>query len=120
MARKQPTPKQYNRLIAKNASRCCVCKRKGIGFNLHHIDGDNSNTVDENLAVLCVEDHDHHHRPSQYTQTKHLELGKDELLKYKQSWETFVQNAKSENPSVIAVINVFGTFEQLHAARIIF
>jgi hypothetical protein len=41
-------------------------------------------------------------------------------LEYKQSWERFVADAVSENPSVIAVINAFGTFENLHAARILF
>ena len=33
---------------------------------------------------------------------------------------TFVENAQSQNPSVLAVINVFGSFEQVHAAKIIF
>ena len=120
MARKNPTLTQRDRLITKNAGRCCVCKRSGIGLHLHHIDGDNSNTVDENIAVLCVKDHDHHHRPSKYTKTRHLELSAEKLLEYKKSWESFVTDAKSENPSVVAVINGFGTFEQLHAARILF
>lgn len=120
MPRKNPTPAQRDRLIAKNSARCCVCKRGGIGLHLHHIDGDNSNTIDENIAVLCVEDHDQHHRPSKYRKTRHLELSSEKLLEYKQSWERFVADASSENPSVIAVINVFGTVEKLHAARILF
>ena len=50
------------------------CKRRCIGFHLHHIDGNSSNTVDENLAVLCVEDHDRHHRPNEYeSRVNHLE-----------------------------------------------
>ena len=35
-----------------------MCKRTGIGLNLHHIDGDSSNTVEENLAVLCINEHE--------------------------------------------------------------
>jgi hypothetical protein len=120
MARKNPTLTQRERLISKNAFRCCVCKREGIGLHLHHIDGNSSNTVDENIAVLCVEDHDHHHRPNKYTKAKHLELSAEKLLEYKNSWEKFIKNASSNNPSVIAVINVYGNFEQLHAARIVF
>ncbi|MGP1386686.1 MAG: hypothetical protein ACTS2F_24220 [Thainema sp.] len=89
-------------------------------MHLHHIDGNNSNTVDENIAVLCVEDHDQHHRPTKYKRTQHLELSADKLREYKESWERFVADAASQNPSVVAVINVFGTFEQLHAARILF
>jgi hypothetical protein len=118
--RKNPTPTQRDRLTMKNAGRCCVCKRRGVGLHLHHIDGNHSNTIDENIAVLCVEDHDQHHRPSKYTKTRHLELSTEKLLEYKKSWEIFVEDATSEYPSVIAVINVFGTIEQLHAARIIF
>src|SRR6476659_9458977 len=67
MARRvKANEEQRCRLFAANASRCCVCKRSGIGLHLHHINGNPSDTVDENLAVLCVEDHDRHHRPSSY------------------------------------------------------
>jgi hypothetical protein len=118
--RKNPTPTQRDHLTTKNAGRCCVCKRRGVGLHLHHIDGNHANTIDENIAVLCVEDHDQHHRPSKYTKTQHLELSAEKLLEYKNSWELFVEDATSEHPSVIAVINAFGTIEHLHAARIIF
>lgn len=120
MARKKPAASQRKRLLERNAWRCCVCKREGIGLHLHHIDGDNSNTIDDNMALLCVEDHDHHHRPSKYTRTRHLHLGSDRILKYKTSWEAFVTNAQSNDPSVIAVVNVFGTLEHVHASKIIF
>jgi len=120
MSRVDPSIAQYERLVQKNSGRCCVCKRKGIGLNLHHIDGNNANTIDENLAVLCVEDHDHHHRPNRYSKTKHLELSANEIKQKKESWEAFVCDARSENPSVIAVINAFGDENQIHAAKIIF
>ena len=120
MARKNPSPKQRSRVIAANAERCCVCKRDGVGLHLHHIDGNNSNTVDENLAVLCVEDHDKHHRPQNYIKPRHTELSSKELQDYKSSWEKFVRNARSDSPTVIAVINIFGDKQQIHAAKIIF
>ncbi len=120
MARKNPTPSQRERLIKLNAGHCCVCKCYGVGLHLHHIDGDNSNTVDENIAVLCVEDHDRHHRPDKYTKAKHTDLDNEKLLEYKLSWEAFVKNAQSPNPTVLAVVNIFGSIEQIHAAKIIF
>lgn len=120
MARVRPSTKQRSRLISTNAGRCCVCKRKGIGLHLHHIDGDNSNTVDDNLAVLCVEDHDHHHRPDEYVKARHTELGENQLREYKDSWESFVREAHKESPQVIAVVNVFGDLDRIHAAKIIF
>ena len=42
------------------------------------------------------------------------------MFEYKKSWESFVKDARSENPSVIAVVNIFGSYEQIHAAKIIF
>ena len=72
-----------------------------MGLNLHHMDGDSANTVDENLAVLCVEDHDRHHHPHDYApQPKHLELGAEEILRLKNSWEAFVVEAQKSSPSV--------------------
>ena len=118
--RKNPNPTQRERLFEANAHRCCVCKSSGIGLHLHHIDGDNSNTVDENLAVLCVEDHDHHHRPDKYPAVNHLDISSKKLLEYKNSWESFVADGRSDNPTVIAVVNVFGTYEHIHAAKIVF
>lgn len=118
--RKNPSSKQRDRIFALNANRCCVCKRAEIGLQLHHIDGDRSNTTDKNLALLCVEDHDHHHRPKQYTKTNHQNLTAAKLLEYKTSWESFVCDAQSTSPSVAAVINIFGSYEQIHAAKIIF
>src|SRR4051794_3347365 len=98
MARVNPTQKQEKRLFEASAFRCCVCKHSNVGLNLHHIDGDSSNTIDQNLAVLCVEDHDKHHRPTKYkARAKHLELGAKRILRLKNSWELFVAEAKKPN-----------------------
>lgn len=72
------------------------------------------------MAVLCVEDHDKHHRPNEYQKASHTELSAVELLSYKESWEHFVRDAQSDNPTVIAVINVFGDERHIHAAKILF
>jgi hypothetical protein len=117
--RKNPTSTQRKRLLKRNAHRCCVCKEAGVGLELHHIDGDPSNTIDENLAVLCVRDHDLHHRPIAYDLVKHTELGSEKLRKYKASWEKFVTEAQSDNPKVIATLNVFGTIDYIHSAKLI-
>ena len=86
MSRVNPTPSQKQGLLEVNAFRCCVCKRSSIGFDFHHIDGDSSNAVDQNLAVLCVEDHDTYHRPGEYeVRTNHLELDAKEILRLKSS-----------------------------------
>lgn len=120
MTRVRPTKSQYKRLLEANANRCCVCKRDGVGFHLHHIDGDNSNTVDGNLAVLCVEDHDRHHRPSAYYQKPlHTELSSSELLSYKADWEGFVADARCSDKKVVATISAFGNHELIHSLQLV-
>lgn len=120
MARVDPTPVQKERLLNANAYKCCVCKRSGVGFNFHHLDGDSSNTIDSNLAVLCVEDHDRHHRPGKYgTKVNHLELGEQELLRLKKSWEEFVLEARKPNPTVLATLASYGTEELIHSLQLV-
>jgi hypothetical protein len=114
-----PSPPQKRRILNRNAGVCCVCKRRGIGVHLHHIDGDNSNTVDENLAVLCVEDHDAHHRPNAYVKPKHLELGARQIRGKKQSWEAFVAEARKPTPNAIATLACYGTTEVIHSLELV-
>ena len=120
MSRVDPTPTQKNRLLEANGHRCCVCKRSCIGFNFHHIDGDSSNTVDQNLAVLCVEDHDRNHRPVEYEgRTNHLELDAREILRLKKSWEAFVVEATKPAPKVAATLSCYGTDELIHSLQLV-
>lgn len=91
-----------------------------MGLHLHHIDGDSSNTVDANLAVLCVEHHDLHHRPSKYAPaSKHLELGSTKLLALKDSWEAFVLEARKPAPEVLATVTAYGTIERIHSIELV-
>jgi hypothetical protein len=119
MARKKLTPNQYEQTLAANAHVCCVCKRRGIGVNVHHIDHNASNNDRENLAVLCVQEHDAHHRPVQYPALNHLDLSADELRRHKRDWEEFVAEAQKPEPDVLAVMNVYGSLEQIHSARLL-
>jgi len=120
MSRADPTPTQKQRLLEANAFRCCVCKRSSIGFNFHHIDGDSSNTVDQNLAVLCVEDHDKDHRPIEYEgRANHVELDAKEILRLKNSWEAFVAEAKKPDPKVLATLSCYGTEDLIHSLQLV-
>ena len=120
MSRVEPTDAQKQRLLEANAFRCCVCKRSSIGFNFHHIDGDSSNTVDQNLAVLCVEDHDKNHRPIEYNgRANHLELDAKEILHLKDSWEAFVGEAKKSDPKVLATLSGYGTKDLVHSLQLV-
>ena len=120
MVRKNPIDSQKKRLLEANAFRCCVCKRSGIGFNFHHLDGNSANTIDQNLAVLCLEDHDKHHRPGEYISfASHLELNEAELRSSKISWEAFVTEARKPNPTVLATLSCYGTEELIHSLQLV-
>lgn len=120
MTRKDPTDAQKTRLLQQNADVCCVCKNRGLGVHLHHIDGNSANTIDENLAVLCVRDHDLHHRPSSYSKPNHLDLTKDQIKAKKNSWEAFVREASKPHPHILAVISVYGSEDRIHSMRLVF
>lgn len=118
MGRVDPTPRQREQLYDANAHRCCVCKKKDVGLHLHHIDEDSSNTIDDNLAVLCVEDHDRHHRPTAY-RINHLDLGAEKIREHKRSWEAFVEETRKPNPKVIATLAAYGTYEYIHSLQLV-
>ncbi len=112
--------KMAKKLYELNANSCCVCKRTGVGLNLHHIDGDNSNTTEGNLAVICVNEHDAHHRPDRYPSLNHMDLSAERILRYKIEWEEFVEECKKDEPKVLATINAYGTYENIVGMKIIF
>lgn len=102
-----------------NAGVCCVCKARGVGINFHHIDHNPSNRDPSNIAILCVGDHDAHHRPGEYP-SRHTELGADKIRECKQEWEWFVAEAQRDHPQALAVINAYGNGGELHCMKLIF
>lgn len=111
-------PPSLRRIIeTRSAGVCCVCRRIDVGTNIHHIDHDPSNNKSENLALICIQDHDAHHRPKAY----HLchRLSADELRRHKSEWEDFVAKARSDPPRVLATVNSFGSADSLHAVRLV-
>jgi hypothetical protein len=123
MARVPIPKKMRDALLLKNAEACCVCKARNVGFNFHHIDGDATNTVEENIAVLCVYDHDAHHRPDEYrpkAAVNHLDLGRDGIAAKKAEWEAFVIEARRPQPAILATFAAYGTEESIHSAKLTF
>jgi len=119
-AKRPPIPTPIQRSVkAKSLGVCCVCKERGLGINLHHIDGNPANNDENNIAVLCVQEHDQHHRPNAYKKIKCSELGADKIREYKREWEQSVEECKSDNPKILAVLNIFGTEEKVDSVRLI-
>jgi len=67
-------------------STCCVCRERGKAVQLHHIDEDPSNSVAENLAVLCLECHNQTQLSGGFGRRLTAVL----VIKYRDEWLTRV------------------------------
>ena len=118
--RKNLSLKKQRELLRRNVGVCCICRERGLGINFHHIDGNPSNDKLENIAVLCVKEHDQHNRPQRYIVPNHLRLGTKKIKKKKEEWEKFVKEASKKNTKVLAVLNVFGNYKNIHSMKLLF
>jgi hypothetical protein len=77
------------RLLAANNHTCCICGTPRKHVQIHHIDGDNSNCAEENLAVLCLDCH------SRVTADEGLgrRYSEIEVREYKRRWEEHCSRA---------------------------
>jgi hypothetical protein len=70
-------------VMVANRHTCCVCNTPNLDVQLHHIDSNRANTVAQNLAVVCVQDH------SRLTSDGGLgrRFTRAEVTEYKRIWE---------------------------------
>jgi hypothetical protein len=71
---------------------CCVCNEPGKPVQIHHIDDDPSNHAIENLAVLCLGDHDR----TQVTGGFARKLTAVEVVRYRDEWVKRVKSRWEE------------------------
>jgi hypothetical protein len=120
MARVSISPDVAGRVLFDSDRTCCVCRVPGKPTQLHHVDEDNSNSVEANLAVLCLECHN-------LTQIRggfHRKLDAHQILLYKQDWTQLVarnRTAKKEERDLHAAVendrisNLIDKVEELRA-----
>ena len=78
-------------VLLKNKRACCICHVPAKAIHLHHIDGDHSNAVEKNLAVLCLSHHDQATAGLNEGQVGlGVKLTPDEVRAHKVAWETAV------------------------------
>jgi hypothetical protein len=70
---------------------CCVCRQRGKATQLHHIDNDPSNSLGENLAVLCFDCH----RETQIRGGFDRKLDAAQVRLYKEDWIKRVEAKRS-------------------------
>lgn len=81
-----PKPLQSS-LLYKSAKTCCVCRVPRAPVEIHHIDENPSNNIEENLIVICKNCHDEAH--TKHKLSKNLDVYN--LKKFKSQWEEDVQ-----------------------------
>jgi hypothetical protein len=78
-----PIPQDISaEVMFQHDSTCCVCRNRGLSVQIHHIDEDPTNHAIQNLAVLCLEDHDQ-------TQTKGgfaKRLKAADIIRHRDDW----------------------------------
>jgi hypothetical protein len=74
---------------------CCVCRQRGRPVQLHHVDGDPSNSVADNLAVLCFDCH----RETQVRGGFDRKLDAAQVRIYKKDWNRRVETKRNQGLS---------------------
>jgi hypothetical protein len=77
---------------------CCVCCERNRPIQIHHIDGDPSNSAIENLAVLCLTCH----HDTQVRGGFSRKLDAPQILRYKADWlERVEKQRNSKHPPAL-------------------
>lgn len=96
MAKKKriPIPAAVQAKVQFDADRtCCICRKPGKPFQIHHIDEDPSNNDEKNLAVLCRDCHDE----TMIRGTFNRRLGPDVVTLYRDDWLGIVALRREED-----------------------
>lgn len=76
-----------NAVLYKAAHSCCVCRDGHTRVQLHHIDGNPANNIEDNLVALCMKHHDEAEITGGLTQR----LDAAKLRAFKIKWESEVR-----------------------------
>jgi hypothetical protein len=80
---------------------CCVCRERRRPIQLHHIDGDPGNSVEENLAVLCLDCH----RETQIRGGFDRKLDALQVRLYKDDWINIVKAKRNQENAPVTTAN---------------
>ncbi|SRR6266849_2707866 len=78
------------RVLFLSDRTCCVCRIPRKAIQIHHIDDDPSNSVEANLAVLCLECH----RETQIRGGFDRKLDAHQVILYRSDWYSIVDRKR--------------------------
>lgn len=79
-----------SQIMFESHCMCCVCQKRGD--HIHHLDGNNSNNIFDNLILLCFD----HHDQASVVGSLSKKLSKDTLKKYRQHHYLKVQASRTK------------------------
>lgn len=94
MARKRIQAPLEKKILYESRWVCAVCQASGC--QIHHIDRDPSNNVEENLIALCTK----HHEEAHTTRTMSKNLDSSALRHAKDAWNSNVKSTRESSASV--------------------
>jgi hypothetical protein len=97
-------PETAAEVMFNHRHTCCVCNQPGKAVQIHHIDENPTNHKIENLAVLCLEDHDKTQTRGGFTR----KLKGSDVIRYRDDWIRRVK-ATREEADKIAVLSMSST-----------
>jgi hypothetical protein len=97
MTRKKISDNIEAQVMFKSDRKCCVCDKRGD--HIHHIDGDNSNSKFENLALLCFDCHNE----ATMTGSLRKKLSAETIILYRDQKYASMQAKRDSSVSVFNV-----------------
>jgi hypothetical protein len=91
-----PTDVSAKVLVAHDRT-CCVCNERGKRVQIHHIDDNNSNNDEPNLAVLCFDCHDLTMIKGGFGRS----LGAAQVTQYRDEWVARVADLKRKADEIL-------------------
>lgn len=93
-------------VLFKADHACCICNNSDFGVQVAHIDKNRNNNQENNLIVLCPNDHAKVDSVSPISKS-YTQL---ELKRYKKNWEETVQKKRKalENPPSVRLVRFDG------------
>lgn len=89
------------RTLFEHDHACCICNMRGLAIQIHHIDENPTNHNSENLAVLCLEDHNRTLIKGGFGR----QLTAAEVVLYRNYWVQQVRKRRDEAAKVVALAN---------------
>lgn len=113
MARKRISDELAAQIMFDSKFKCCICEDGSRGDQIHHIDGNSSNSTYDNLAFLCLK----HHADASEKNEMRRKISARAVRKFRENWYKKIREERNINlKSLNKTVTKISQEELLHAA----